>query len=156
MNAKMKFCRMSLGILLAAVLLMPGPGRAEEEGMSPGLGMPRERVVQELNLPPDKADKFLAVSDRYEKIREKIIAGIKKDEEELEKALSAPQPDEKRIKDLVASVTACHDQLFETFKVQRHEEMALLNPLQQGKFVIALKRWHQEMRDKYERQRAEE
>lgn len=152
MKGKMECWRMGLGLLLAAVLLMPGLGRAKAEGGNPGLGMPRERLVNELNLPPAKAEEFLAVGDKYEQTREEIIAGIKKDESELEKALSAPQPDEKRIKNLVAAVTAGHDQLFETFKIQRHEEMALLTPVQQGKFLIALKKWHQEMREKYEKQ----
>jgi Spy/CpxP family protein refolding chaperone len=149
MNGSIGLWRMGLGLWLAALLLMPGLGRAKEDSFH---GMPREELVKELDLPPAKARKFLAVGDKYEQTRENIIEGIKRDERELEKALSAPQPDEKRIKDLVAAVTAGHDQLFESFKGQRHEEMALLTPRQQGKFLIALKRWHQEMREQLEKQ----
>jgi Spy/CpxP family protein refolding chaperone len=152
MNGRMKFWRISLGLLLAAALLVPGLGRAKEERGATGHGMPRERVVKELGLPPAKAKEFLAVGDKYEQTRKEIIEGIKKNEGELEKALVAPQPDEKKITSLVAAVTAGHDQLFETFKAQRHEEMVLLTPVQQGKFLISLKKWHQERQEKYEKQ----
>jgi Spy/CpxP family protein refolding chaperone len=152
MNGKTEFWRMCLGLLLAAALLAPGLGRAKEERGGTGHGMPREELVKELKLPPAKAKEFLAVGDKYEQTRKGIIEGIKKSEGELEKALSAPQPDEKKIKDLVAAITAGHDQLFESFKTQRHEEMVLLTPVQQGKFLSTLKKWHQEMREKYEKQ----
>jgi hypothetical protein len=41
-----------------------------------------------------------------------------------------------------------HDQLFQSLKAQRQEEMALLTPVQQGKFVLALKKWHGNMKEK--------
>ena len=64
-------------------------------------------------------------------------------ESDLEKVLAAPQPDESRTKDLVAAVIKGHDQLFQSLKEQRQAEMALLTPVQQGKFIVALKKWHQ-------------
>ncbi len=64
-------------------------------------------------------------------------------ESDLEKALAAPKPDEARIKELVAAVIQGHDQLFQSLKEQRQAEMALLTPVQQGKFIMALRKWHQ-------------
>lgn len=58
--------------------------------------------------------------------------------------MAAPQPDGIKITGLVATITADHNRLWETFRAQRQEEMALLTPMQQGKFM-ALKKWHQEM-----------
>jgi Spy/CpxP family protein refolding chaperone len=152
MNRKMEFWHIGLGLLFAAALLAPGHTLAKEERGGTGHGLPREQIVKELDLSPAKAKEFLAVGDKYEETRKGIIEGIKNSEGELEKALSAPKSDEEKIKGLVAAITAGHDQLFQSFKAQRNEEMALLTPVQQGKFLIALKKWHQEIREKYEKQ----
>ena len=69
---------------------------------------------------------------------------LRQNENDLETALAAPQPDENKISHLVNALIAAHDQLFETFKSQRQEEMALLTPVQRGKFLLALKKWHEE------------
>ena len=47
----------------------------------------------------------------------------------------------------MTAVTADFDRLMASFKAQRQEEMALLTPSQQGKFILALKKWHQELRE---------
>ena len=49
-------------------------------------------------------------------------------------------------------ITSDHANLLETFKVQRQAEMALLTPVQQGKFLMTLKKWHEEMCMRYEKQ----
>ena len=67
------------------------------------------------------------------------------------KPSTAPQPDAGKINELVAAAIAGQDKLFATFKAQRQEEMALLTPLQKGKFLIALQKWHHEEREKYEK-----
>lgn len=141
----------AVGFLLAVSLLTPGLGQAKEErGSNPGVQ--KEKMAQDLGLTPDKAKDFLAVGERYDRSRKEIIEGIKKNEEELEKAMAAPQPDGAKITGLVAAITAGHSKLWETFRVQRQEEMALLTPVQQGRFLMALKKWHQEMCEKYEKQ----
>jgi Spy/CpxP family protein refolding chaperone len=137
-----------LGLLLVAALLSPGLAQPKEEGEGSHLGIPREKLIIELNLSPDKAQEFLAVGGKYDQSRKEVIERIKKNENELGKALLAPQPDEGKINELVAALISDHDVLFETFKAQRQEEMALLTPMQRGKFLLALKKWHEEMRKK--------
>ncbi len=112
------------------------------------MAMQRGELVKELNLSPDKAKEFLAVGEKYHQVREEVIGKIKKGEDDLKTALAAPQPDEGKINQIVSALIADHDQLFETFKAQRHEEMALLTPLQRGKFLMALKKWHDEVAQK--------
>lgn len=132
-------------LLLVLVVLMPGLGQAKEEREAGYLVMPKEKLVQELNLTPDKAKEFLAVGAKYHQIREEITGRIKKGEKDLETALAAAKPDESKINGIVTALIADHDQLFETFKAQRHEEMAQLTPVQRGKFLLALKKWHDEV-----------
>ena len=59
-------------------------------------------------------------------------------------AVAGPTPDEVKIRELVPVIIADHNQLFESFKAQRQEEMTLLTPLQQAKYLLALKKWHEE------------
>jgi len=136
-------------LFLALALLAPYPVAAKEPS---GKGIPKERIAQDLGLTGDKAQAFLAVGDRYHRTREEIIERIRKHEEGLEQAMAAPQPDDAKIKGLVAAITADHNKLWDTLRVQRQEEMALLTPMQQAKYLMALKKWHQEMCLKYEKQ----
>jgi len=141
---------LGVALLLAAALLTPGLAQAKEEpGSHPGVL--KERIAKDLGLTPEQTKAFMALGEKYNHNRQDIIAGMKKNEKELEQALAAPKPDEAKIRGLVAAITAAHDQLWESFRFQRQQEMALLNPVQQGKFLMSLKRWHQEMCVKYEK-----
>ncbi|MHB8066925.1 MAG: Spy/CpxP family protein refolding chaperone [Desulfobaccales bacterium] len=124
---------------MGVALLASNPVQALEPGG------PNDKLVKELNLSPEKTKEFQAVGEKYIRSRKEIVERIKKGETELERALAAPKPDEGRIKDLAVAISGDHGQLFETFKAQRQEELQLLSPLQQGKFILALKRWHEEM-----------
>ena len=150
MERKTDFRLRWLGLLLVAALMAPSLGQAQEkrEGSYSEL---QQKLVKELNLTPDKAKEFQAVGGKYEQSRAEIIGKIEKNDSELGKALAAPQPDEGKINELVAAAIAGQDKLFATFKAQRQEEMALLTPVQKGKFLIALQKWHHEEREKYEK-----
>jgi len=141
MGRKMDFWMLGLTLFLGIALLAAIPGQAKEKYEAART----EKLVKELNLSPEKAKEFQAVGSKYAQSRQEIIERIKKNESELEKALAAPKPDEGKIKELAAAISGDHSKLFETFKTQRQEELQLLTPVQQGKFILALKRWHEEM-----------
>ena len=149
MKKRTDFWLVCLGLLLAVALLTPGLGQAREE-RGGGPGMHKEKLAKDLNLTSEKAKEFQAVDEKYDQSRKEIIDRIRNNESELEKVLAGTQPDEGKIKELVAALGAGHDKLVETLKAQRREEMALLTPVQQGKFLMALKKWHEEMCIKYE------
>jgi Spy/CpxP family protein refolding chaperone len=132
-----------IALLAVVALLALGPGQTWGY---PGAGyskMEQEIVCKDLGLTPEQAKAFQAVGDKFDKNRQAIIADLEKKEKDLGKALAAPKPDEQKILGLVAEITQGHDQLFQSLKAQRQEEMALLTPVQQGKFVLALKKWHE-------------
>jgi Spy/CpxP family protein refolding chaperone len=139
------FWQIPLGFLIAAALLGQGPGQARGASDHSYSRLERQTLVKDLGLTPETAKAFQAIGDKFDQSREGIIAGIKAKESDLEMALGAAKPDEMKIKGLVAALTQDHDQLFQSLKSQRQEEMALLTPIQQGKFLLALKKWHQEM-----------
>jgi Spy/CpxP family protein refolding chaperone len=135
-------------LLMVVALLALGPGQTWGEPGPGYMKMEQETLCKDLGLTPEQAKAFQAIGNKFDKNREAIVADLKNKENDLEKALAAPKPDEQKIKGLVAQITQCHEQLFQNLKTQRQEEMAQLNPVQQGKFVMALKKWHEEMREK--------
>jgi Spy/CpxP family protein refolding chaperone len=138
------FWWMGVGLLFAAALLVPGQVQAKEQGGA-YYKMQMEKLFKELNLSPAKAKEFTAVNKKYYQGRKELIDKLRKNETDLEKALAAPQPDEGKVKQLVALVVGGQQKLFQSFQAQRQAEMALLTPLQQGKYLMALRKWHREM-----------
>jgi Spy/CpxP family protein refolding chaperone len=149
MARKMNFWMVWLTLFLGVALLAPLPVQAKEG--ADAAQIQRAKLAKDLQLTPEKAKEFQAVGDKYARSRQALIEQIKKNEGELEKALAAPKADAAKIKNLVTAISAHHSQLFETFKVQRQEELRLLTPVQQGKFIMALKKWHKEMCQRYEK-----
>ncbi len=77
--------------------------------------------------------------------REEIIASLKKSKEDLQAALAAPSPDEAKVKGLVNAFIAAQLKLFNSFRNELNEEMAQMSPIQQGKYLMAMERWRQDM-----------
>ena len=132
--------------LLMMVMLIAGnrPALAEPAGNQYKLEW--QKLEKELNLSSSQAAKFQAVGAKYSQVRKSLIEKLKKNETALGKAVAAPKPDMAKIKELVPTIIADHNQLFESFKLQREDEMSLLTPLQQAKYLLALKKWHEENR----------
>ena len=140
------FWRMGLGLLMAAMLLTPANCPAQSAPPGSNYKLEWEKLAKELNLTPEKAAQFQEIGAKYSQTRESLVEKLKKNETDLEKAVAAPKPDEVKIKELVPVIIADHNQLFESFKMQRQEEMTLLTPLQQAEYLLALKKWHEENR----------
>ncbi len=134
-------------LLMAFMLLTAGnrPAPAAPPGRQYKLEW--QKLGKELHLSSKKAAEFQAVGAKYSQIRKALIEKLKKNETALEKAVAAPKPDMAKIKELVPTIIADHNQLFESFKLQREDEMSLLTPLQQAKYLLALKKWHEENRE---------
>ncbi len=137
---------MALVLLLAAMLPIPGNCQAQAKPAGSHYKLEWDKLAKELNLTPEKAAEFQAVGAKYSQIRKDLIEKLQKNETDLEKAVAGPKPDEVKIKELVPVIIADHNQLFESFKAQRQEEMTLLTPLQQAKYLLELKKWHEENR----------
>jgi Spy/CpxP family protein refolding chaperone len=148
MRREMGFSLRQVGLFVVVALLALGPGQVWGDPGAGYLKMEQETLCKDLGLTPEQSKAFQAIGDTFDKNREAIVADLENKENDLERALAAPKPDEQKIKGLVAEITLGHDQLFQSLKAQRQEEMALLSPLQQGKFVMALKKWHEGKREK--------
>ncbi|MHB9074883.1 MAG: hypothetical protein ACYC6G_15315 [Desulfobaccales bacterium] len=147
MTGKFNFKLGALCAILAVFLMVPAFGQAEEK-MEGQLKELKAQILKQMKLAPDKEKAFMVVDDKYAAARQGIIAGLKKSQGELKTAVAADKPDEAKIKDLVCAITAGQDKLFASFKDQRDAELALLNPVEQGKYLLAMTSWRHEMMEK--------
>jgi hypothetical protein len=59
--------------------------------------------------------------------------------------LAAPNPDEAKVTGLVKAFIAAQSKLFNSFRDELNQEMALMSPLQQGMYLMAMERWRQDV-----------
>jgi Spy/CpxP family protein refolding chaperone len=144
MSHKFNFKLMTLCTLLSAMLVVPALGQGQE-AKGARYKAQQDKIIKDLKLAPEKEKAVLAVKDKYAQERPDIIANIKKSSDELKAALAAATPDEAKVKELVNAVTAGQDNLFASFKKQREEEMGLMTPIEQGKYLMAMSQWRQKM-----------
>ncbi len=144
MTGRFNFRLVALCAILTMLLVVPalaqgkgGPGEKFKER--------RIQLIKQLKLAPDKEKAVLEVGDKYDTQRRDLIAGLKKAHADLEAALAPPNPDEAKVKELIAASTTAQDKLFASLKSQRDEELALMTPIEQGKYLLALGKWRHEM-----------
>jgi len=161
MKNKKNFWVIGVGLLVAVAFLIPAMAQEKcpvemgkvgkiaatakahsKEAMKEYMKKKREKLVAELKLSPDKTKEFMALSDKFRQQRKEIIGKIKQNEADLKKAMAASPPDEEKVKSLVEEIVANQEKYFDTFKEQSKESMALMTPIQQGKYVLILMKWH--------------
>jgi hypothetical protein len=147
MRGKFNFKLGALCAILGAMLLMPAPGQAKDEAGARYKAQ-KAQMLKELKLAPEKEKAILAVEDKYAKERQEIVAGVKKATDDLQAALAAAKPDEAKLKELVSALNADQDKMFASFKNQRDEELSLMTPTEQAKYLLVLGQWRQKMMDK--------
>jgi Spy/CpxP family protein refolding chaperone len=148
MKSKFNFKLGALCAIISAMLVMPALGQVKgEEGARKAQ---KDQMVKELKLAPEKEKAMLAVGVKYAAERKDIIAGVKKANEDLQAALAAAPPDEAKLKAAVSALTAGQDKMFVSFKNQRNEELALMTPTEQAKYLLVLGQWRQKMMSKSE------
>jgi Spy/CpxP family protein refolding chaperone len=153
MSNKFNFKQVALCTILSAMLLMPALGQAKENGEADYKAQ-KAKILKELKLAPEKEKAILAVDDKYAAERKEIIASVKKANEDLQAALAAPNPDEAKLKELVGALTTNQDKIFTSYKNQRDEELALMTPAEQAKYLIILGQWHQKKMEKRQQKAA--
>jgi hypothetical protein len=155
MKAKFNFKLGALCAILSAMLLMPALVQAKGEAAAVQKDK-KDQMIKELKLAPEKEKAMLAVEDKYATERKAIVAGVKKANEDLQATLATATPDEAKLKELVSALTAGQDKMFASFKNQRDEELALMTPVEQAKYLMVLGQWRQKMVNKRDKKAAAE
>ena len=137
-----------LGVALGALVWTPILSQARETKCKHVKEM-RQKLAQELKLSPEKTKEFMAIGEKYDKIRRDALEKINKSLEQLKPLLNAEKPDEGKVKELVKANNSAQAEFLSTYQSRRNEVMALLTPVQQGKYLVAAWTWYQEMKGKY-------
>ena len=146
MKIRAHFLSVVISLILTGLLLIPALGQAKE-GEGARYKEKRNQMIKELKLAPEKEKTVLAVEDKYAGERKEIVAGVKKTNEDMQAALKAANPDEAKLKELVSALTAGQDKMFTSFKNQRDEELSLMTPAEQAKYLLVRGQWLQKMMD---------
>ena len=155
MKGKFNFKLGALCAIISAMLVMPALGQAKGEEAAVQKDK-KDQMIKELKLAPEKEKAVLAVAAKYATERKDIVAGVKKANDDLQAAMAAPTPDEAKLKGLVSALTAGQDKMFASFKNQRDEELALMTPVEQAKYLLVLGQWRQKMMKKHDQKAAGE
>lgn len=148
MKGKLNFKLWALCTIISAMLVVPALGQAKGEEGARRHQEQQDQMIKEMKLAPEKEKAILAVGDKYARERKEIVDGVKKANDDLQAAVAAANPDEAKLKELVSALTAGQDKMFASFKNQRDEELALMTPAEQAKYLLVLGQWRQKKMDK--------
>jgi len=136
-----------VGFIVAALLLAPSLVQAEGKNWEQ-YKEHKAKIMKELKLTQDESKKMQDIDEKYAKERKAIIDDLKKNRDELKKAMAASKPDESKVKDLVSTVRTDQEKLMDSFKSQRNDELGILTPMQQAKYLLATGDWRHQMKEK--------
>jgi hypothetical protein len=146
MKGKFIFKLGALSIILSVLLVVPALGQTAQtnEELGKQLKDYKSQLLKDLKTTPDKEKTLLAVEDKYSLMRGEIADSSTKAWDNLQAALAAPTPDEAKLKGAVAAYIDGQAKLYQNFRKQLEEELALMSPVQQGKYLVAMEKWRQQ------------
>jgi hypothetical protein len=145
MKGKLIFKLGLLSTILSVLLVVPVLGQTADtdEELGKQLKEYKTQTFKELKVNPNQAKALLAIEDKYSIMRGKIVAASKKDWDDLQAVLAEANPGEAKVKKRVTAYIASQSKLFHSFRSELEEELALMNPVLQGKYLVAMEGWRQ-------------
>jgi hypothetical protein len=146
MKGKLIFKLGALSTILSVLLVFPALGQTGQtnEELGKQLKDYKGQTLKEMKIAPDKEKALMAVEDKYSIMRGDIVDSSTKAWNDLQAALAAPSPDEAKVKGAVAAYIDTQAKLFQSFRSQLDDELALMSPVQQGKYLVAMEKWRQQ------------
>ncbi len=146
MKGKLIFKLGALASMLSFLLVVPALGQTGQtnEELGKQLKDYKAKIYEEIKVSPDQEKKLMAVEEKASAARGEIVDGSKKALDNLQAAVAAAKPDEAKVKEAVSAFVGSQTKLFSSFRGELDEELALMNPLQQGKYLLAMEKWRQQ------------
>ena len=146
MKGRLVFKLGALFTILSVLLVVPALGQTAQtnEELGKQLKDYKANILKALKIAPDKEKALLEVEDKYSLMRGEIAETSKKAWDNLQAALAAPKPDDAKIKEAVGTYIDGQAKLFQSFRKQLEEELALMSPIQQGKYLVAMEKWREQ------------
>jgi hypothetical protein len=146
MKGKLIFKLATLSTILSFLLVVPVLGQTGQtnEELGKQLKDYKAQILKDVKIAPEKEKALMAVEDKYSLMRGEIVEKSKQAWDGLQAALAAPTPDDAKLKAAVAGYIDGQAKLYQSFRSQLEEELALMTPIQQGKYLIAMEKWRQQ------------
>jgi hypothetical protein len=128
-----------LGLTLAGASLAWGqPGQEFSGGgfQDRLLEVKRSQLGPVLGVNQTTVDKLLAIEARYKPVRRQMIVEMMNDWRRLEQAMAQASPAEQEIKTILSNLRHRKDEMHNLQQRQGDEEIAILTPLQQARYLI--------------------
>lgn len=142
MKGKLMLKLVVLSTIFSLLLVVPVLGQTNEE-LGKQLKEYKAQTYADLKLDPKQVKKLDALEEKFSVKRGKLVDASKKAWEDLQAALAAAKPNNKKIKAVVKAYIAAQGDLFASFRKELDEELAQMTPVQQGKYLVAMEKWRQ-------------
>jgi Spy/CpxP family protein refolding chaperone len=118
----------------------PGPGHGFGEGKFHDrfLEVKRKQLGPALGVDQQTVDKLLAIDQRYKPLRHQLIMGMKTDMRRLQQLMSQGSPPEQEVKAILSGMKRRRMEMLNLQQRKDDEEMALLTPVQQARYLMYL------------------
>ena len=105
------------------------------------------KMTDALSLERDTAVKLASVSSRYCETRKGLLRNMRKDIDALRQILGDKSPDEQKLKEIIDRTKKIRKELADLRCRQMDDEMILLTPIQQARYLIFKVDFHREMHE---------
>ncbi|MFZ5447838.1 MAG: Spy/CpxP family protein refolding chaperone [Thermodesulfobacteriota bacterium] len=136
-----KVCLMLLGLTLAFASWAWGQPAHEFVGSGSQdrlIEIKRSQLGSVLGVDQQTVNKLLTIDEQYKPIRRQMIMGMKTDFQRLQQLLSQPSPSEQEIKAVLSDMKRKRLEMLNLQQRKDEEEMAILTPVQQARYIIYL------------------
>jgi Spy/CpxP family protein refolding chaperone len=118
----------------------PGPSHGFGEGRFHDrfMELKRKQLGPALGVDQPTVDKLLAIDQRYKPLRHQLIMGMKTDIRRLQQLMSQGSPPEQEVKAVLSGMKRRRMEMLNLQQRKDDEEMALLTPVQQARYIIYL------------------
>jgi hypothetical protein len=121
----------------------PGGGGAFQDRL---LQVKRSQLGPALGVNQPTVDKLLAIEAHYKPLRHQMITGMMNDWRHLEQVMAQPSPSDQEIKTILSNLKQRKEEMHNLQQRQGDEEVAILTPLQQARYLIYQRSLIQEAR----------
>jgi hypothetical protein len=98
----------------------------------------RTQLGPALGVDQQTVNKLIAIDERYKPIRRQLIMGMKADMQRLQQLMNQPAPREQEIMGILSEMKRKRLEMLNLQQRKDEEEMAILTPLQQARYIIYL------------------
>jgi len=116
----------------------PGPGFGEGGFQDRFQEVKRKQLGPALGVDQQTVDRLLAIDQRYKPLRHQLIMGMKGDMQRLQQLMSQGAAPEEEIKAVLNGMKQRRMEMLNLQQRKDEEEMALLTPVQQARYLLYL------------------